>query len=391
MKILGLIMEINPLHNGHIYFINQAKALTNPDITIVVMSSNFTMRGETMIIDKFKRTELLLDNGIDLVFELPFISTVNSADFFGLNAINILKDLQTTHIAFGAELSDLTKLKSISNILKSKKFNNEIQNFLKDGNSYASSALKTLTLLTDDKEIITNFALPNNTLAIQYISAADKLNYPLEFFPIKRIGNNYYDKNITSKIVSATAIRELIKNQAPLNKFVPNDVAVYPFVDLDIVEEKLFHLLKFTFINQSCKEIANIYGIDEGLENRILSTLNESSSYSSFMDKVTNKRYSYYRIQRTILHILLNTPKHLQNQSNYYLRMLGSNETGLKYINFLPKDIKKNIITSFKNIQDNIIVDFEIKSTKLYDLLTNKENFIKEYKVPIKKGEKNVN
>lgn len=391
MKILGLIMEINPLHNGHIYFINQAKALTNPDITIAVMSSNFTMRGETMIIDKFKRTELLLDNGIDLVFELPFISTVNNADFFGLNAISILKDLQTTHIAFGAELSDLTKLKSISNILKSKKFNNEIQNFLKDGNSYASSALKTLTLLTDDKEIITNFALPNNTLAIQYISAADKLNYPLEFFPIKRIGNNYYDKNITSKIASATAIRELIKNQAPLNKFVPNNVAVYPFVDLDIVEEKLFHLLKFTFINQSCKEIANIYGVDEGLENRILSTLNESSSYSSFMDKVTSKRYSYYRIQRTILHILLNTPKHLQNQSNYYLRMLGSNETGLKYINFLPKDIKKNIITSFKNIQDNIIVDFEIKSTKLYDLLTNKESFIKEYKIPIKKGEKNVN
>jgi len=380
-------MEINPLHNGHIYFINQAKALTNPDFTIVVMSSNFTMRGETMIMNKFARTELLLANGADLVFELPFLSAVNSADLFGLNAISTLKNLQTTHIAFGAELSDLSKLKTISNLLKSKKFNSEIQNFLKLGNSYASSALKTLTLLTKDKEIITNFALPNNTLAIQYISAADKLNYPLDFFPIKRIGNNYYDKNITSKIASATAIRELIKNKEPINKFVPNDVANYPFKDFDLIEDKLFHLLKFTFVNKTCEEIANIYGVEEGLENRILSALKESSNYSSFMEKVISKRYSYFRIQRTILHILLNTPKQLQNKSNYYLRMLGSNDAGLKYISSLPKEVKKNIITSFKNIQNNVVVDFEIKATKLYDLLTNSENIIEEYKIPIKKGE----
>ena len=117
MKVLGLIMEINPLHNGHIYFINQAKALTSPDITIIIMSSSFTMRGETMIMDKFSRTKLLLEKGADLVFELPFLSTVNSADLFGLNSVSILRDLNVTDISFGAELRNIEKLKLISNYL----------------------------------------------------------------------------------------------------------------------------------------------------------------------------------------------------------------------------------------------------------------------------------
>lgn len=391
MKVLGLIMEINPLHNGHIYFINQAKALTSPDITIIIMSSSFTMRGETMIMDKFSRTKLLLEKGADLVFELPFLSTVNSADLFGLNSVSILRDLNVTDISFGAELRNIEKLKLISNYLNSKEFNTEIQRFIKLGNSYATSALKALTLLTDDAEIINNFSLPNNTLAVQYINAAKKLNYPINFFPIKRIGNNYYDKTITSKIASATAIRELIKNKEPLNKFVPDEVAAYPFKGVNLSEEKIYNFLKFIFINKKIDEITNIYGVDEGIENRISTILNETSNYSSFMEKVVSKRYSYYRIQRTILHILLNTPKNLQSKSNYYLRMLGCNDTGLEYINSLPKETKKAIITSVKNLQNNIVVDYEIKATKLYDLLTNSQTILEEYKIPIKKGDKYVN
>lgn len=391
MKILGLIMEINPLHNGHLYFIKQAKKITNPDITIVVMSSSFTMRGETMIMDKFTRTRLLLENGVDLVFELPFLSAVNSADLFGLNSISILKDLLVTDISFGTELSDLSKLNKISEILESKEFNTEIQRFSKLGNSYSASAFKSLSLFTKDNEILKNFSLPNNTLAIQYIKSIKNLNYNVSLFPIQRIDNNHYDKVVSGKIASATAIRELIKNNESLYKYVPENVANYTFKNANLFEEKIFNLLKFTFIHKSLQSISSLYGVNEGIEKRLLSTLNDSMCYNVFMKNVVSKRYSHYRIQRTILHILMNTPKELQNKSNYYLRLLGSNEAGFKYINTLPKETKKKIITSLKNLEDNIIVECELKATRLYDLITDSNTLQEEYKIPIKKGEYNGN
>ena len=140
-KVLGLILELNPYHNGHEYFINKAIDEIKPNVVIAIISSNFMMRGDPMIMDKFYKTKLLLNNNIDLVVELAFISGVNSSDYFTKNAVNILNDFGVTDICFGAELADLNKLNTLVDLNMSDDFNNEIKKHLEKGFSYSTSSL----------------------------------------------------------------------------------------------------------------------------------------------------------------------------------------------------------------------------------------------------------
>jgi predicted nucleotidyltransferase len=132
-KVLGLILELNPFHNGHYYFIQEAKKRVNPDYTIAVLSTNFTMRGDISVFDKFQKTNLALKAGINLVMELPFLSAVNSADFFAYNSVKILTDMGITDLAFGTELDDIGKLEQMKAIIDSPFFQEVIRESLAKG------------------------------------------------------------------------------------------------------------------------------------------------------------------------------------------------------------------------------------------------------------------
>ncbi|MBQ9180157.1 MAG: nucleotidyltransferase family protein, partial [Firmicutes bacterium] len=80
MRTLGIIAEYNPIHNGHIYQIEKAKLISKADFVVVVMSGDFTQRGEPAIIDKWKRAELACRAGADLVLEMPFLFATSSAE-----------------------------------------------------------------------------------------------------------------------------------------------------------------------------------------------------------------------------------------------------------------------------------------------------------------------
>lgn len=378
-KVLGLILELNPFHNGHQYFINKAIDEIKPDVTIAIISSSFMMRGDPMILDKFSKTKILLDNNIDIVLELPFISGVNSSDYFCTNAVKILNEFNVTDICFGAETENIDQLQYLVNLNESNEFNNIIKNYLDQGFSYATASTKTILELTNDINYATQFSLPNNTLGIGYLKAIKNTNIKPHI--IKRIDNNYFDNEVLeNKLNSATAIRNELKLGNEIKQYIPN--YEYIFFVPTILENNLFKLLQYNLINNN--NLNNMKEVNEGIENRLINFINDSD-YETFINDVKTKRYTINRIKRLILYILLNIDKSYENQYNYYLRVLGLNNLGKKHISSLSKDTKKQIITSFKNI-NNDLVNIELKATKLYGIITNNYDLVKEeYNIPYRK------
>jgi len=118
MNVTGIIVEYNPFHNGHKYHIESARSATKCDAIIAVMSGNFVQRGAPSIIDKWTKTKMALLNGVDLVFELPVIYSLSSAEFFAYGAVSLLENLGVVNnLCFGSECSNINLLKSIAKIL----------------------------------------------------------------------------------------------------------------------------------------------------------------------------------------------------------------------------------------------------------------------------------
>lgn len=384
MKTLGLIMEVNPLHNGHIYFINKAKELVKPDVTIAVISTNFTMRGDISVINKFDKTRLLLNSGVDIVLELPYLGAVASSDYFTYNAVKTLVDFGITDLAFGAECESLETLKELQKLNNALIDSSIVKENLKKGYSYSTSTFKAIKTMTSDQKLIEEFALPNNTLAIGYLNALDKLGKDINVTLVKRIENNYYDKEAKSTISSATSIRELLKMKKDINDYTP-----YPtnFIDLNESENNLYKLFQYKMLTTPVEKIQNFLGVSEGIENRLLSFIN-LENYDKFIQNVESKRYTKTYIRRLVLHILLDITK--EPQYHDYLRILGFSHEKEKYISGLPKEIKKRIITSPKNSTD-ILLQKELQATKLYGIITSSSLlYLEEYKLPIIKGDENA-
>lgn len=373
MKILGVILELNPPHNAHKYFIEKAKIQVQPDLTIAIISCNFAQRGEISIISKYEKTKAALNLGADLVIELPVFATLNSAELFGYYAVKILNDFKITDLAFGVELDDLNLLKKTNEILESPSYNEKLKANLNHGYSYKKAALLAFEKSTDNPILTKNFNKPNNTLALKYLSAIDKINPKLQVNLIKRIGESEYSKNI-GEYPSGSTIRNLISKGKDVSKFIP---AKYNFINYNQAYDNLFYLFKsFVLLEES--PFKNTKHIKEGIENRIYKILKETFNYKGFISKMKTKRYSENYLQRLLLSVLLE----LENQDDYYLRVLGFNKKGEKHLS----NIDKPIITSPKNI-NNKLLNIELKASKLYALITNNDNYYQEeFLIPYKEN-----
>jgi len=373
MKILGVILELNPPHNAHKYFIEKAKMQVKPDLTIAIISCNFAQRGEISIISKYEKTKAALNLGADLVIELPVFATLNSAELFGYYAVKILNNFKITDLAFGVELDDLNLLKKTNGILESPSYNEKLKANLNHGYSYKKAALLAFEKSTDNPILTENFNKPNNTLALKYLSAIDKINPKLQVNLIKRIGENEYSKNI-GEYPSGSTIRNLISKGKDVSKFIP---AKYNFINYNQAYDNLFYLFKsFVLLEES--PFKNIKHIKEGIENRIYKVLKETFNYKDFITKMKTKRYTENYLQRLLITILLE----LEDQDNYYLRVLGFNKKGEKHLS----NIDKPIITSPKNI-NNKLLNIELKASKLYALITNNDNYYQEeFLIPYKEN-----
>lgn len=386
-KVLGLILELNPFHLGHKYFIDKVIEEIKPDLTVAIISSSFTMRADVSILDKFEKTKLCLENKIDLILELPFIYGVNSSDYFAYNSVKILNEVKITHLAFGSEIGNIDDLQKIVKLTDSSEYNALIQSELKKGQAYKQAALKALMQITNDQNLITNYSLPNNTLAISYLKAINQINPNIIPYTIKRLDNQYYDTMVNeNSLASATSLRLLVSENKKIDDYIPN--YQYDFVNEEKANEKLYLLFKYQLLNTN--NFDSIINISEGIEKRLLSFINEKD-YKSYLRNTVTKRYSLNRIKRLILHIILQSDKTLLEESNdVYLRVLGLNSKG---INFIKKLNNKNIIMNTKDALDNsplkikAILEKELKVTRIYELLSEKEIYKNEFILMVKKDD----
>ncbi len=375
MKAIGIIAEYNPFHNGHLYQIKKVKE-KYPDYTIVlVMTGNFTERGEVTILDKFTRTEIALNHGIDLVIELPYPFSTQSADYFAYGGITLLEELQVERVIFGSESDDL---ETITTIAKVQIENNELEKLIKIysklGNNYPTalaSAIKDLT----GKLIDT----PNDLLGISYVKTILKNKYKIIPETIKRT-NNYHTKELEESISSGTAIRESLKKKESIETQIPKDTISY-YKNIHLMDN-YFDLLKYKIL--TTEDLSKYQLVEEGIENTLRKEIINSTNYSDFIKRIKSKRYTYNKISRMLLHILCNFTKEKAKtwKKIEYIRILGFNKKGRTYLNQIKKDLALPLISKITK-NKNSMLQFELETTNIYNIKNN-SNQKEEDKIIIK-------
>lgn len=366
MNSIGIICEYNPFHNGHLYHINKIKEKYPNYNIILVMSGNFTQRGELSVIDKWDKTSIALNYGVDLVVELPFKFATQSADIFAKGAIKILNYLKVDKIIFGSECNDIKSLKELATTqINNKKYDDLVKSYLDKGINYPtalSKALKDITGKTVDT--------PNDILGISYIREILKNNYNIEYETIKRT-NNYNDKHTSGKISSASSIRELLKKNKRVSKFVPKLTNKYLNKNNLMFIDDYYPFLKYKILCE-INDLNKYQTVDEGLSNRIKKYIYESNSLEELIQNVKTKRYTYNKLKRMFLHILLGFTKDIANSNLDYIRILGFNKSGKDYLNTLKKEIDIPIITNFGNSKG--LLNEELKYISILGI--NKKNHL---------------
>lgn len=393
MNITGIITEYNPFHNGHKFHLEESKKQTKSDGTICIMSGNFVQRGGPAIIDKWKRTEMALNNGVDLIIELPTFYAVSSAEFFAKGAVSILNSLNiVNNLFFGSEIGDAKALSEIAKVLVSEdeRFQNILKENLSLGLTFAKAREKSLIEYLNRSEINNIITSSNNILGIEYIKAILKLNSSINPVALKREGSNYNDKSLSQTFSSATSIREVLKNTSnieDLKNIIPLE-SYEVFSKLQeqdyrfTFEEEMFKYIKYK-IQTNCVNFNNLYEVTEGLDNKIIKEISSSNSLHEFILKIKSKRYTYSKISRILTHIYLGLDnddfKDIANENNLYVRVLGFNKTGREILSLIKTNSSIPLITKVPRFTNNPLLKFDLQATACYSLLNDKVNPFNDY------------
>lgn len=368
MKKIGIICEYNPFHNGHLYHIEKIKELYPDSCIVLVMSGNFTQRGEASILNKWDKTDLALRYGVDLVIEIPFVFATQSADVFARASIELLTELKVDTLVFGSETNNIDILMELAHIqLKSKKYNALIQNYLEEGINYPTALSKALFTLTSRK-----IDKPNDILGLAYIREIIRMNSPIKPVCIKR-NNDYNSKELNSNITSATSIRYALSLKEDVENYVPSYTNQLLLERNLVFTENYFSLLKYKLLTE--QDLSIYQTVDEGIENRLLKNIITSKNMEEFLLKIKTKRYTHSKLNRMFLHILCCFTKEeaLKFKKCTYIRVLGFNMKGQNHLNEIKNDVNLPIVVKFASIQDPLL-KLEFRSTCVYaSILEEKE------------------
>ncbi len=366
-RVIGVVAEYNPFHNGHYYHLQATKEITGAEYCVAVISGNFTQRGDTSIVNKWAKAYMAICGGADLVIELPTVYSISSAENFASGAVKILDNLKVVDaISFGAEANDLATLNNIANVLyeEPKAYTNILSHELKKGISYPAARENALMMyLNDIKRYANTLSSPNNILAIEYLKALKIQKSKLEPIMIKRKKVYYNDNKIVDDFASATAIRKLLQDgeYANLRKVIPR--SSYTIIgqesrkggmvlSLSKYEKEIIYTLR----KMTVEEIAELPDVSEGLQFAIKNAANEANNLKDLISNIKSKRYTQTRIQRILLYALLGIDKKLMENSRKvvpYVRVLGFTQKGKSLLSEISRrNPKLNIITSLKKYMD---------------------------------------
>ncbi|MCC0631972.1 nucleotidyltransferase [Clostridioides sp. ZZV15-6388] len=408
MNILGLIVEYNPFHNGHIYHLSKSIEKTNATHTVAIMSGNFLQRGEPALFDKYTRAKIAVENGVDLVIELPTMFACQSAEIFSHGAITILNSLNCiSSVCFGSEEGNIDILCSIAEILANepKEFKLLLKKYLDDGMLFPAARANSLfdyihqyennnlAQKTTKEQLLKILNSSNNILGIEYIKNLINLNSNIKPFNISRVQSEYNSKEIDNSICSATAIRTSLKencNISQLKRVIPEktynilnekiDSKFFPMFD-----ELFFDTLK-TIVLRDISNLKDYFEVNEGIENKIYKDIFTSSSLYELQLSIKSKRYTLTKIKRTLNNILLGIRKsdiHLVKDIDTvpYIRILAFNDKGREILKEIKNKSNIEIINKFSNISFSLddaifktLISYDIKSTNIYNSVYYRNN-----------------
>lgn len=390
--ITGIITEYNPFHKGHEYHLKNARSDTNADGIICVMSGNFMQRGTPGILDKWKRTEMALKNGVDLILELPVVYALSSAEHFAFGSVSLLDSLGIVdNLYFGSEEGSIDILQNISSTLVNEplEYKKLLKNHLDSGLPFHSSRANALNEYLNSSDVLNVLANSNNILGIEYIKALMRLQSKIIPKTLKREGSSYNDIDLSCAYSSATSIRNHLKKNSlkELINILPKasyDILCqlsnenYPF----IFEEDMFKYIKYKLLTNE-NSLIKLPDISEGLENKILKEIVNAGSLNELILNSKSKRYTYTRISRILTQSFLNLEEFdllkLYEMPAPYARVLGFNSNGRTMLREIKSKGSIDLITKVPRTKLSDHMKIDILGTKAYSLLNSKTNPMDDY------------
>lgn len=377
MRSLAVVCEFNPFHNGHSYFVEQARQLSRADTVVCIMSGSFVQRGESAVLPRFVRAKHAVLNGADIVVELPACASVLNAEMFAMAGVKTAQYLGIDCLAFGSECGDITKLQNLADFIScdSLDYKTALKCELDKGLSYPSAQARALSATCPelDSSIIDK---PNDLLAVMYLVAIKRLNANITPVVVSRSDHGYHALTPKHSFLSAGGIREQLKNgqYSKIKQYVPESV----FNDLSeiTVTDKLGDLILYKLKSLTANSLSNLFDICEGLDNRIKKAARTATDYASFLSAVKTKRYTMARLKRIGLYALLDISVEFVRQfvkALPYCRVLAIKQNKTEILSAW-KD-KNNVITRYSDLDkaDSTSVplyEFENKAASILQIIT---------------------
>ncbi|NBG89115.1 nucleotidyltransferase [Isachenkonia alkalipeptolytica] len=398
MKVLGVVTEYNPFHNGHQYHIKKSKEISACDATIAVMSGHFLQRGEPALLDKWRRAEMAVHSGVDLVLEIPTVYACATAEFFSYGGIQLLNAAGiVTDLSFGSEHGALPLLQRIAEVLVTSPptYERYLRAALSRGLLFPVARSEALALYLKERdgaehrearELEKVLKSPNNILAIEYLKTLRRTNSAITPHTLQRISAPYHDRRIQGSIASATGIREHLASGKEAGALA----GVLPGASLTLLNDAIqegsapvfsrhFEDLLLGLLRRSTpKDLQRFFDVTEGIENRLWTEGKKSASLKELLENVKTKRYTYTRIQRILMHLLLDLNKedlfsYNRTGGPKYLRVLAFNHRGRGLLKKMQKQCTLPIITNLKHYQpqnplEKSMLEYDLRGTDLFTL-----------------------
>lgn len=401
MRTVGLITEYNPFHNGHLHHLRESLKAADAEVAVAVMSGHFLQRGEPALVDKWVRAEMALAAGVDLVVELPLPWASSSAPDFARGAVQALTALGGVDaLCFGSESGFLQPLQQCAETLLQHQVElaDGTARLLRQGRSYPQARAELLTDMLPDGLDAVALAAPNNILGIEYLKALRQSNSAIAPLTIKRVGAGYHDTVVGARnIASATGIRELLAAGEPIGELIPT-AAYKPLVvalqsGLGFSAER-YALLLLAQILRTPQELAAVWLVENGIENRLLAAAEQTGSLEELISEIKSRQLTRTRIQRMLVAILLGIKQdeavRLLPSPPYYLHLLAVSDKGRAFLARHRKQRQLPLIQNFSRIYSALKrhygegtvayrqafrqLDLELRATRIYTLL------VKEYR-----------
>lgn len=379
MKTIGIVAEFNPFHNGHAYLIEYAKSELGADYTVIAMSGDFVQRGEPACVDKYLRTQMALLGGADLVLELPSIFATASAEYFADSAVSLLAATGiVSTICFGTEHPDFP-YNEVASLLASEsaEYRSLLKESLSKGVSFPKAHAKAISsILSISEELLSE---PNTILGIEYAKAALKHNVQIQ--PVLRQGNGYHSPSLSGDYLSASAIRNALSDNELLGisdaskELLKEYISTKNILSLDSISDLLYQEL----LRNQTNGYTDFFDCDLDLSNRIDKFLPQYQSCSQFIELIKTKRYTYTRINRVLLHIMLGITDEAIHNAQLYFRPLGFRKDASALLSELKAKGKLPLISKMADAKEHLSLEEyatlqkDIYAANLYEQLAHRD------------------